>query len=370
MRLVLLLALLLVSACMSHSFDPSSAPQTGQRLAAASGLDGIAAPPHGMALTDVPFVAPDGTHLPLRRWLPAGKPRAVVLALHGFNDYSNAFAAMGADFAARGIATYAYDQRGFGAAPSPGRWAGSSALTEDALAALKLLRQRHPGVPLYLLGESMGAAIAVLAANRAPAAADGFVLLAPAVWGRGTMNLFERAGLWLADLMPNVRWSPNYLPVTIEASDNIPMLRALGADPLVLKETRSDTLNGLVDLMGEALDEAPRFGSRALILYGEQDPIVPRYAVARFVADLPADAVSRQRVALYPAGYHLLLRDLEGSLVTADVLAWIEAPDAPLPSGEDAHARDRLAGRATPAAAAATPGPAARLAPVLRRASS
>ena len=73
--------------------------------------------------------------LPLRRWLPEGKPRAVVLALHGFNDYSNAFADAGPVFAAHGIALYAYDQRGFGAAPAPGRWPGSRRLVDDALAA-------------------------------------------------------------------------------------------------------------------------------------------------------------------------------------------------------------------------------------------
>ncbi len=364
MRLVSLLVLLLVSACMPSARHPMSASEPETRVAAAADLGAVRTPqPDGPARTDEPFVARDGTRLPMRRWLPDGTTRAVMLALHGFNDYSNAFADTGPVFAAHGIALYAYDQRGFGAAPSPGRWAGSPPMVEDALGALHVLRQRYPGVPLYLMGESMGAAVAILAANRAghgPSAPDGVVLLAPAVWGRDTMNLFERAGLWFADLMPNVRWSPSLIPVHIRASDNDAMLQALGADPLVIKETRSDTLNGLVDLMGEALAEAPRFSSRALILYGAQDQIVPRRAAERFVADLPPDAAARQRFAYYPAGYHLLLRDLEGARVVADVLAWIAAPNQALPSGADADARDRLAGRAAPAPPA--PGPVAGLA--------
>ncbi|HUK61646.1 MAG TPA: alpha/beta fold hydrolase [Stellaceae bacterium] len=322
------------------------------------------------AALGTPFVAADGARLPMRRWLPEGKTRAVVLALHGFNDYSNAFAAAGPVFAAEGFALYAYDQRGFGAAPAPGCWAGSRAMIDDALGAMQWLRERHPGVPVYLMGESMGAAVAELTANRAghgPAAPDGVVLLAPAVWGRDTMNVFERAGLWLADLMPSIRWSPSLIPVKIRASDNIAMLRVLGADPLVIKETRSDTLNGLVDLMGQALAEAPRFSARALILYGEQDQIVPRHAVERFVAELPPGAGPRQRVALYPEGYHLLLRDLDGARVVDDVLAWIGAPDAPLPSGDDAGARERLAGRTVPIPASA---PAAGLAAPLGRSPS
>ena len=45
-------------------------------------------------------------------------PRAVILAVHGFNDYSHAFADFGAYAASQGIAVHAYDQSGFGANPS------------------------------------------------------------------------------------------------------------------------------------------------------------------------------------------------------------------------------------------------------------
>jgi alpha-beta hydrolase superfamily lysophospholipase len=277
------------------------------------------------------FIARDGTLLPVRAWLPEGSPRAVMLALHGFNDYSNAFAEAGPRFAAAGIATYAYDQRGFGAAPRRGSWAGADRMVDDALTALRLLRQRHANLPLYLLGESMGGAVAVLASVRLRDACDrpdGIILLAPAVWGRAAMTVFERVGLWLAGLMPAMRWSPRLVPMRIRASDNIATLRALGADPLVIKETRSDTLNGLVDLMGAALQAAPRFAARALILYGAHDQIVPRRPVEAFIAALPTAAAARQDVAFYPAGYHLLLRDLGGPKVIADIIAWIDDPGA------------------------------------------
>ncbi|MGH7088589.1 MAG: alpha/beta fold hydrolase [Stellaceae bacterium] len=342
------------------------------RIAAAGRLP-LGAELTGPRLDHDRIIARDGAALPLRVWLPEGAPQAVVLALHGFNDYSNAFAYTGKVFAAHGIATYAYDQRGFGAAPLRGRWAGAASLVDDAVTAIMLLRQRYPGVPLYLVGESMGGAVAILASTRmgrvAPAP-DGVVLLAPAVWGRSTMNFFERAGLWFAGLMPDVRWSPNLIPVRIRASDNVAMLRALGADPLVIKATRSDALNGLVDLMSAALAAAPRFRARALILYGRHDEIVPRPPVEEFVAALPRDASGRQRVAYYPHGYHLLTRDLEGPMVVHDVLAWIENQHAPLPSGADTDARARLFGIATAAAergrgnrAATETGPAWRRAP-------
>ena len=40
-------------------------------------------------------------------------------------------------------------------------------------------------------------------------------------------------------------------------------------------------------------------------------------------------------VAVYPEGYHMLLRDLESDVVHADIAAWIASPNAPLPSGND-----------------------------------
>ena len=340
--LICCFSLLFIAACMSGQHQGPAQHVASTRLAAA----GTAAATLAAGLAADRIVVRDGAALPLERWLPEGPPRAIVLGIHGFNDYSHGFAGPAEMLARHGIATFAYDQRGFGRAPERGRWAGIEPMVTDALTAMALLRERYPGLPLYVMGESMGAAVAVLAANRAgPAGADGYILLAPAVWGRTTMNVFERMGLWFADLFPGVEWSPRALPVTIRPSDNVAMLRELYNDPLVIKTARSDTLNGLVDLMGAALDAAPHFTAPAFILYGEQDAVVPRLPVARFVAALPREATERQRLALYPAGYHLLLRDLEGPMVTADVLAWIDNPRAPLPSGADREARARLDGR-------------------------
>src|SRR3712207_1889110 len=107
-------------------------------------------------LTVDAVVTADGTRLPPRSWLPEKDVpvRAVVLALHGFNDYSNAFDGPGRTFAAHGIATYAYDQRGFGAGVQPGIWATADTMITDLHVAAALVQLRYPGVPFYLLGES------------------------------------------------------------------------------------------------------------------------------------------------------------------------------------------------------------------------
>ena len=112
-------------------------------------------------LTPLNLVTDDAVSLPLRVWMPAATnptaPRAVIIALHGFNDYSNAFAGPAQIWADAGIVTYAYDQRGFGHAVQRGLWAGAERMTADAALAVKLVAARHPGIPVFLLGESMGA---------------------------------------------------------------------------------------------------------------------------------------------------------------------------------------------------------------------
>ncbi|MEX0921626.1 MAG: lysophospholipase [Rhodovibrionaceae bacterium] len=293
-------------------------------------------------LTELSFVAEDGLRLPYRAWLPEKAPAAVILALHGFNDYSKAFEGPGEAWAELGIATYAYDQRGFGAGPNPGLWPGSAALQGDLRIFLALLRARHPGTPVYLLGESMGGAVAAaaLAAPNPPQVA-GTILSAPAVWGRDAQPWYQRAALWVAvRLFPG--WTPSGADLEIQASDNIEMLIALGRNPLVIKQTRIDTVAGLVDLMDEGLAAAPRIDQRLLVLYGAEDQLIPWLPTRRFWQALPDAAAGRQDFAYYDKGWHMLLRDLQAQTVIADVASWILTPDAPLPSGALAAGKVKL----------------------------
>ncbi len=285
----------------------------------------------------------DGAALPLRQWQPTGEPKAVILALHGFNDYSYSFDAPAKSWAEAGIATFAYDQRGFGATSYRGMWAGEDRMMEDLRVAAALLRARYPAMPLYLLGESMGGSVVMAAAaSTDPPAADGLILASPAIWGRDTQGPIQSGALWLA--AHTVPWAElTGEGLNVHPSDNIAMLRELGRDPLVIKETRVDAIYGLVNLMDLAYDAAPRLRGRALVLYGSREDILPGSAVVAMLRRLPADAARRPRIALYPKGYHMLLRDLAAATVCDDIVAWIADPAAPLPSGGDALAAQVLA---------------------------
>ncbi len=148
-----------------------------------------------------------------------------------------------ADWAKSGIATFAYDQRGFGETPYHGLWPGTQRLGEDLVIASQLVARRFPGVPHYILGESMGGALVIAAMAGADGIprpiADGYILSAPAVWGRSSMNIFERSALWFGGRMfPTMTLTGSSLHIM--ASDNIAMLRALSRDKLVIKATRID----------------------------------------------------------------------------------------------------------------------------------
>ncbi len=279
------------------------------------------------------FIASDGTELPMRNWLPVGKPRALIVALHGFADYSASYNRPATLWARDGIATYAFDQRGFGAAPHVLHWSSSARMIADATEAVTALRARNPGVPAYLIGESMGGAVALTATTAAkPAHVDGVILVAPAVWEHSLLGAIERSALWITRTTVPGLWLTAPPGLNIHPSDNIEMLRAMSRDSLVQMGARVDTTAGLMDLMDEAGSQVDRIKLPTLVLYGAHEEVVPHSAVTGFLSRVPAKNV---RVAVYPDGYHMLLRDLHGDIVAKDVAAWVVDRAAPLPSGNE-----------------------------------
>src|SRR5262249_4505972 len=81
-------------------------------------------------LLPVTLVPGDGTALALTVW-QAKEEKAIILALHGFNDYGEAFAIPAKSFTENGISVYAIDQRGFGETPRRSRWPGDGAFLDD-----------------------------------------------------------------------------------------------------------------------------------------------------------------------------------------------------------------------------------------------
>lgn len=270
--------------------------------------------------TEDRYVTRDGTKLGLMHW-DASMPKAVIVALHGMNDYSNAFAMPAPWWASQGISTYAYDQRGFGKSPQRGIWPGGDLMRRDLADFVDVIRTRYPGRPVYVLGESMGGAVAMTGfTSGTPPKADGLILIAPAVWGRQAMPFTYRVGLWMgAHTIRGASFTGSGLKIT--PSDNIEMLRANGRDPLFIKGTRTDAVYGLVRLMGDAYASAPHLKDTPLLyLYGGRDQLIPKLPTETVMGELGREA----KIMTYPTGYHMLLRDLNAEPRWADVARWIE----------------------------------------------
>jgi acylglycerol lipase len=267
------------------------------------------------------YVTRDGLRLGLTRWA-AKTPVAAIVALHGMSDYSNAFAMPAPWWAEHGISTYAYDQRSFGRSPEPGIWPGNGVLRRDLADFVDVVKAENPGLPVYVLGESMGGAVALSAfASTAPPKADGLILVAPAVWSRKTMPLAYRVALW-ATSHTFRGWALSGSGLKIMPSDNIPMLIAIGRDPLFQKRARADAIYGLVSLMDEAYEAPARLNKVPLMMmYGGNDQIIPKAPTEQVVAKLGTNATIKR----YPNGYHMLLRDLDGGGRWADIALWIGA---------------------------------------------
>ena len=299
-------------------------------------------PPQRVRLTPESAIMSHGYVLPMKTWGATGEPTAVVLAMHGFNDYSNAFDATARSFADAQITTYAIDQRGFGTTQQHGVWAGSTTMQSDLIATTNLLCEKHASLPVFVLGESMGGGLILSVLQRLESTCiRGVVLMAPAVWGWQVMPWWQTVPLrMLAHTMPETTLTGGDLGIT--PSDNEEMLRALGHDPLIIRKTRVDAIYGLTDLMDAALVNSAALRMPALILYGAHDEIIPPEAFCDMLNRLPNGADSSWRLILYTNGYHMLSRDLQGEVVKLDIVSWIHDQSALFSSGMEVKLAEKL----------------------------
>ncbi len=282
------------------------------------------------------FVASDGSRLGLTVWPAAGTedPDYVVVGVHGMSDYAGAFHMAAPYWAARGVTTYAYDQRGFGRSPNKGLWPEEELMRADLRTAVDVARARHPDAVITVVGISMGASVAMTAfGSDDPPKADRLILSGPGLRGWGAINPLYRVSL-LASAYANPGWIvvPPAGLIKIEPSDNNAMLRRTWSDPHMTYENRIDQVYGLVTLMENAHWAAARLptGLPVLASYGARDIVIPQNGVERTARQLPPNV----RTVYYKNGYHMLERDLQAEKVHADYLAFMKAPEAELPSGE------------------------------------
>jgi alpha-beta hydrolase superfamily lysophospholipase len=265
------------------------------------------------------FMASDNEAVPYRLW-PTDRPRALALMLHGAFDYSGAFDEIAPQLLAHGVAGMAIDQRGFGATASRGGWRGKHRMMRDAIEAIAFLKERFGAdLPVFIIGESMGAALAVHVASRSPdLALAGLVLAAPGAVS-GTWRQLISATL--------VRALKAVLPqseVVIERMSAWEFTPAaairLLSDPMVLRRIKPAAMFGLFKLSRSAVAEANHVSIPTLTMVGSREDLMRTDCIERLHANLQGE----KTWASFAGGPHLLLHWKHSERVMARVLSFIE----------------------------------------------
>lgn len=267
----------------------------------------------------VALVAPDGARLPADYRPASGPTRAAVLALHSFGDYRRAFSTFGARLARRGLATLAFDQRGFGDAGDHGRWRrDEDVYLRDVEGAVGALERVAPGAPIFVLGEGIGGAAALAAAPQLGARVAGLVLVNPAVRTTHPLRaLLNFAMCGVAALAPGAR-----VRLARRARWGHPEASVrLSRDPRVVRTLRADACAGCLRLAGRATASAAAVAQPTLIYHGARDRLVTVAAIRALAKALRGPVTLR----IDEDAPHLPLQALGRDGVFAEIFTWLEA---------------------------------------------
>jgi alpha-beta hydrolase superfamily lysophospholipase len=254
-------------------------------------------------------------------------PRAVMVAVHGLSGAASDFRPLGTFAAAHGVITYAYELRGQGNDPVTRRH-GDIAHPRLWLADLadftRLVRQRHPRLPLFYYGESMGTLI-VLHATALPTigeSIDGLILASPVVRVKNPLSWWQTLLLRIS-----VRLAPRYRVSFVQDDTPPPRLTRddayqqwLHQAPHTITRFSLRLLGHLGRLMQQSEDIAAQLRLPVLILYAGHDVFVTPEAVEQFYHRIPSRDKAKRH---FPESYHLLLHDDDRAQVLDTIGAWL-----------------------------------------------
>jgi len=283
-----------------------------------------------MRTTEGTFETIDGLTLFERAWLPDGDARAVLVIVHGYAEHSGRYQHVGEALAARGYAVETLDLRGHGKSGGDRAIVRSfSRFLADLRRFVARVRQRHPGLPLFVLGHSMGGTIVTLYAIHDQPAVEGIVLSGPGLVARGGISqLLAPVYSAVGKLAPNLPLAElkaetvSRDPAVVEAYDN---------DPLVYRgKIKAGMLRAFDEALGRIGDGMETVSAPLLILHGTADELTEPDG-SRRLYDRARSADKTLRI--YNGLAHEVLNEPEKERVIGELLRWLDAHSAPAVSG-------------------------------------
>jgi len=213
---------------------------------------------------------------PCISWVsPLVKPRVILLCIHGLGLYSGSYKDFGTIMSRRGIGVYAIDVRGFGSWYKSGgkQQVDFDACLEDIRTAITSIRAANPGLSFFLMGESMGGAIALRFASEHPEMIDGLISSVPA----SERFQQKKTDLKVAVEMlkgPNKQFDIGN-SIVKQATNNEKLRDDLAADPLDRADFSPKDLMHFQKFMNENHDAAKSITSLpVLFVQGTRDRLV------------------------------------------------------------------------------------------------
>ena len=262
-----------------------------------------------------------GINLYAQAWLPEAAPRAVIVVSHGLGEHGGRYETLARELVQRDHAVYAVDHRGHGRSSGPRANIERFAhLVADFCAFTERCAGEHPATPVFMLGHSMGGAVAFASALRLQHRLQGLVLSAPALATGQAVPRWQEIFVRLLSLVAPDTGALTLPPDAVSRDPSV--VARYAADPLVHhKAIPARTLVELLRAMQGFPASAPGLRLPTLVLHGTADKLVPLAATQPvYRAFGTRDCV----VQLYEGLYHEVFNEPERERVTADLLRWLE----------------------------------------------
>ncbi|MEV6769758.1 lysophospholipase [Nocardia sp. NPDC051030] len=254
-------------------------------------------------------------------WLPEGDPRAVAVIVHGYAEHSGRYAHVAKRLNDAGIAAYSFDHIGHGRSDGKNANVGSlDAAADNVATMLATATAKHPGLPSFLIGHSMGGLTTAYLATRDPIEVTGIVLSAPAIVIEAGNAVQKALAPLISRLLPN-------LPV-LKLDSNL-----VSRDPDVVRDYDTDPLNHHGGVPARTATEMLHAGE---FVTAHLDRLTAPLLVQQGTADglaspkgadlLEKSAAPKDKTVLrYDGLYHEIYNEPEQDKVITDLVNWLEA---------------------------------------------